>query len=622
MKYTERRVKRNDLTKEILFDFGNENTRVEGDSLFLKIKETTIPVEVGSKITFNKMLSYSTDGIEEIMQKSFSVLSVKDGVIEIDNPFVNRLWCIDAMEYSMYDKKMDDSAMGEFNYLPEDYTTDYNYFVLEFENGHYINVMDKFNLRFRKTSPWAENGFVYCDIDKDLPQEGDEYTVYVVKYEDNDIEIKNIHKIWDVNDKKYTTVSEEQVNELLKDIEKNDFETHFYKRYGMEIDNHKLQIIIPTDDYYDWVYDLTSSKIDVIYDINGKIYDDRIFFKECDNEVILSENVTSTITSNFLKFNVQLSESHGTNLFQETVLKSEYVDDVIGFAIPEINDYEKTIIKPYIQRGSDKYERATRLIFNLHFRDRMNGEVVSDNWTTDDSKFWNGDYENNIDKSDLLWYLGFDKDDVYYQKMKLQKSFLRLSFYDSDDPMNQNLLFYSTIFIDTGDLFGKYNKLKTSAIDGELNGYDSEKDVMTADVNGFPRLSSQFIVTDKFNNDKSSEGFYIYLFNKTLPKKVAETIYMKVEFNHAKYGKTIPFLYFTDTSNNPSSKIKKGYLKTPNGGKKIDMKSYFKDLYIEMRVQYDENTRSYMYYLPYNNSSDNSDIIFNLFEPRINGESE
>ena len=619
MKYTERRVKRNDLTKEILFDFGNENTRVEGDSLFLKIKETSIPVEVGSKITFNKVLHYSADGTEEIIQKSFSVLSVKDGVVEIENPSVNRLWCIDAMEYSMYDKEMDDSAMGEFNYLPEDYTTDYNYFVLEFENGHYINVTDKFNLRLRKTSPWAENGFVYCDTDKDLPQEGDEYTVYVVKYEGDDIEIKNIHKIWDVDGKKYTTVSEEQVNGLLKDTEKNDFETHFYKRYGMEIDNHKLQIVIPTDDYYDWVYDLTLSKIDVIYDINGKIYDDRIFFKERDNEVILSENVTSTITSNFLRFNVQLSESHGTNLFQETILKSEYVDDVIGSAIPEINDYEKTIVKPYIQRGSDKYERATRLIFNLHFRDRMNGDVVSDNWTTDDSKFWNGDYENNIDKSDLLWYLGFDKDDVYYQKMKLQKSFLRLSFYDSDDPMNQNLLFYSTIFIDTGDLFGKYNKLKTSASDGELNGYDSEKDVMAADVNGFPRLSSQFIVTDKFNNDKSSEGFYIYLFNKTLPKKVAETIYMKVEFNHAKYGKTIPFLYFTDTSNNPSNSIKKTYLITENGGKKIDMKSYFKDLYIEMRVQYDENTRSYMYYLPYNNSSDNSDIIFNLFEPKING---
>ena len=614
MKYTERRVKRNDLTKEILFDFKNENTRVEGDSLFLKIKETTIPVEVGSKITFNKVLSYSTDGTEEIMQKSFSVLSVKDGVVEIENPSVNRLWCIDAMEYSMYDKEMDDSAVGEFNYLPKDYTTDKNYFVLEFENGHYINVTDKFRLRFRKTSPWAENGFIYCDTEEELESlEPDENTIYVVKYEGDDIEVKNIHKKWDGNG-----FVNADVEELLKDDEII-FETHFYERYGMEIDNHKLQIIIEAKDYDEWVYDLTLSKIDAIYDINGKIYDDRIFFKECDNRVILSENVTSTITSNFLRFNVQLSESHGTNLFQETILKSEYVDNVIDSAIPEINDYEKTIIKPYIQRGSDKYERATRLIFNLHFRDRMNGEAVSDNWTTDDSKFWNGDYEKNMDKSDLLWYLGFDKDDVYYQKMKLQKSFLRLSFYDSDDPMNQNLLFYSTIFMDTGDLFGKYNKLKTSAIEGELDGYDSEKDIMTADVNGFPRLSSQFIVTDKFNNDKSSEGFYIYLFNKTLPKKVAETIYMKVEFNHAKYGKTIPFLYFTDTSNNPSNSIKKSYLITENGGKKIDMKSYFKDLYIEMRVQYDENTRSYMYYLPYNNSTDNSDIIFNLFEPKING---
>ena len=43
-------------------------------------------------------------------------------------------------------------------------------------------------------------------------------------------------------------------------------------------------------------------------------------------------------------------------------------------------------------------------------------------------------------QSDLLSYLGFTNDDVKYQKSKLKKSFLRISFYDSDNIGNQNLL--------------------------------------------------------------------------------------------------------------------------------------------------------------------------------------
>ena len=61
-------------------------------------------------------------------------------------------------------------------------------------------------------------------------------------------------------------------------------------------------------------------------------------------------------------------------------------------------------------------------------------------------------------QSDLLSYLGFDDDDVKYQKSKLKKSFLRISFYDSDNIANQNLLHTATIFLDSGELFAKYIK--------------------------------------------------------------------------------------------------------------------------------------------------------------------
>lgn len=611
MSYVERRINRNSLVKEITFDFDSKDTRVENDRVFLKIKECPIPIEPGFKVTFTKTLRYGNDASELKIQKECTILNVENDVIEIDNLPINYLSCSDVMEYSNYEREMDDNPIKSWNYLPTEYTADKSYYVLTFVNEHNIANNEKFSLNLIKSSPWASNGYVYYNTEQELPSEGKEHTFYQIKYIGDDIEEKNIVKYWNPDTGVYVTLTENEINEKLKDSETGKIFADFYKENEIDINPNKLQIILESDIDAEWSWDLYACKMQVLYTINGEDYDDRIFFKECGNKIVLSNNVSATTTSGFLKFNVHINESQGTNLFQETVLKKEYVDDVVNSAIPEINDYEKNIIKPYIQRNENSFERASNIIFNLHFRDRTKNGILTDNWVTDDSKGWN-EYDS-IDKSDLLYYLGFDKDDVYYQKMKLQKSFLRLSFYDSNDPMNQSLLFYSTIFIDTGDLFGKYNKLKTQAIDGEISGVDSESDVMLIDKDGFERISSQFIVTDRFNTDKSSEGFYLYLFNKTLPKKEPLPIYMKVEFNHAKYGKTIPFLYFTD------GKVKTTYVKSENGGKLVDMKSYFRDLHIELNVRYDENTRSYIYYLPYNNTSNGTDIIFNLFEPKING---
>ena len=54
------------------------------------------------------------------------------------------------------------------------------------------------------------------------------------------------------------------------------------------------------------------------------------------------------------------------------------------------------------------------------------------------------------------------------------------------------------------------------------------------------RLSSQMVVTDKFISNNSSEGFYLYLWKDNVTESALD-IYMRVEFNHAKYGRIIPF---------------------------------------------------------------------------------
>lgn len=732
MKYIEKRVNRKSLVKEIVFDFEDKNTRVEGDSLFLKIKESPYKIKVGDKVTFVKNLRYFSDATENKIRQEFEVLSIENDVVEFKNPPINYLNCTGATIYSCYEYEMDKGPVKLFNYLATDFDKNEVYYVLDLDNEHKISdSAHNFSLRLKKPSIWNLNGFEYYNtydellIDNETGESrvGKEEQFYVIKQSSNfneetintnnaivkkfssieeyessdksgwdssgekttyvsivkkidgtefkkwyiwvngalmDIEIaQNIIKIWKGEgyfyprtepyevlenyrsytwDKKpaLTTLSQSEYLKLIKDDEINDVRADFYKHFDDTIDGKKLQVVLNTEgddsQFSIWGPYLPGvSSMDVLYNVNGELYDDRVFFKECGNKVILSDDVSSHVVSGHLKFNIPINQTFEQNLFQENVLKQEYVDDVITSAIPDIIDYEKNIVKPFIQRSGQTFVKANRLVFNLHFRDRILSEeskTLTNGWTTSETKLWNGwtDMDDDdLSKSDLLWYLGFEEDDVYFQKMKLQKSFLRLSFYDSNDPMNQNLLFYSTIFLDTGDLFGAYNKLKTKAIDGEIKGYDTESNVMYIDVDGFPRLSSQFIVTDKFDTNKSSEGFYLYLFNKKLPKKEPETIYMKVEFNHAKYGKTIPFLYFVNEDKSPISNktgVKTSYMETDdNGGYKIDMDSYFNDLFIELEMKYDEKTRGYIYYLPYINDDKNSnDIVFNLFEPRINGD--
>ena len=723
MNYFQRIIDTSQLTKEITFDFSHEKTRVEGDSLFLKIKESEITIEEGTRIVFTKNIANGTDVSDITLRQTFDVLSVEDDVIEILNPTPPLLVYTDITEYTMFDVEMNPDEV--FNHLCTDFTNDWHYFIITFDSDYNV-LEDKFKLRIRKESNWAKNTTRYFNTYEDLINNGygEEETFYKLKYvydkdengvidtrnsiikgpmnmfeyqladksswdkeaivkdghgdkrmpiyvkiqeyydgvttevlhhyyngNINPIEVsQNVVKCW-VKDaehenggyfypiEKEYSLTEDAINERLQDVDLGDIQTELYIEDNVSTISNKLQIVLSEDKFKSCDYDLQGCKMDIVHKIDGKQYDDRVYVKECDTKVEICKGVKTYASKQYMCYKLPIFSDHATNVFQETLIKNEYIDETIKNAIPSINDYEKSIVKPYIQRNGANgvFERANKIIFNLHFRDRIyddgNGDYISETWSTDDEKEWNDskDGKLKLDKSDLLYYLGFTEDDIYFQKLCLQKSFLRLSFYDSNDPLNQSLLFYSTIFIDTGEVFGLYNLLKTKAIDGDIPGYDEYSDITKLDSADFPSLNSQFVVTDKFDTSKSSEGFYLYLFNKTLPKNIPETIYMKVEFNHAKYGKTIPFLYFTDSDGHPitdTSQIKTNYVledkEIKNGvefitNRRVDMQSYFNDLYIKLNVKYDKETKSHIYYVPYDNNSDTNEIIFNLFEPKING---
>lgn len=400
---------------------------------------------------------------------------------------------------------------------------------------------------------------------------------------------------------------------------------------------------------------------------------------------------------------IPISLSYNTNLLQDEIINEVFVENEERNAINRIIDVEKDVYYPsiYKQDEEGKYvfvKDVYELNFNLHFREHRGKD-----WLVDRDSFWNGvendngTYKINSDitsssTSDLLTFLGFTNDDVKYQKNKLKKSFLRVSFYDSDNPLNNNLLAYSTIYFNTGDLFAKYirhyntsgystiiaddqhGKYKVSSsvdgirVDREYSGSvqqtlaenikssnqleqktkstnlatspSSGANVVTPSVDfSFDsesliqmffnpllqrekfRLSSQFVVKGKNMSSSSSEGFYLYLWHED-ETHIPQDIYMKVEFNHAGFGRVIPFMA-------PYSDEKKKFKSfqdiltdfTGNKAKPYTLAEYNKFSYIKLKYCYNKDLQKHYYFIDPERygSQDNSEnkIVINLYEAKL-----
>ena len=307
------------------------------------------------------------------------------------------------------------------------------------------------------------------------------------------------------------------------------------------------------------------------------------------------------------------------HLYQEERNNTLFAEKIKKSVIPPVINMERVKYTPII-RDEKEISIVCGITFNLHFRER------DDNWNIVKNRNWctcnpTAIKDKNFEKSDSLYHLGFTDNDVQYQKMKIKKSFIRLSFYSSDDPLSQSLLYYSTIFLDSGYLFGQFNKKRTELIgEGKIwSPNEAPKYVLSAasENNSDIRIDSQITIHNEFDATKSSEGFNLYLFADDCEivddDKDFRTIYMKVEFNHAGYGKTIPFMPWPE-------------LGTDSG---VTIEEYFKNVYIPVKICH--INKAYYYYFglddfgednPYIKcNKDNKSITFNLFEPKLKKES-
>lgn len=396
------------------------------------------------------------------------------------------------------------------------------------------------------------------------------------------------------------------------------------------------------------------------------------------NDNSLEKNIEILRVQNYLSFKFPIMSKIETNIKREDVIKNDFVDFIKERSINNIVDMEKDIYYP-VWKDNDKYKPINELVFNLHFRTRNldNWKVIEDdrefsgettpnsvisNWFVTDYKYYNnvdGDVLQNT--SDLLGLVNFTTSEIRNNAKKISRSFLRLSYYTTDNPNTQNLLYTSTIFFDENNAFNKYMSLKRAAglvftdvsifQDSPCSGIndpstactDKEKSKITSYtssslselygddfLNDGLRMSSRFKVVDKYNTSTSSDGYYLYLFKEYAKKMHETTIYLKIEFNHAGIGKSIQFslprkedgkLYRLKSSNDVSE-MKLGF----------NMQDIYKQTYIPINVVYDDNENRYVYYLPsdlreqnYLTSDskiqlDDNIMVFNLFETKFANE--
>ena len=370
----------------------------------------------------------------------------------------------------------------------------------------------------------------------------------------------------------------------------------------------------------------------------------RITFFGCSGETVSLLRYTD-----FMGLGVVLEQDYDAKrMFQEYQVNELFVKKIKNSIIPDFIDLEKIKYAPAFIEEKPNEETvdtgdtivttylATGLTFNLHFRTRISGETpydFEDVWHLNDAiETWNGNGiddtpktreglysdEDFVNSSNLIGYLGFTDDDIYNQKNRVKQSFIRLSFYDSDNPLTQNLLYYSTIFFDSGDLFGKYVKRK-AWLEEENEEYDHLITPVvwspTADTDACSAVTSQLMVNDEYDMTRSGEGFNLYLFREDAPiENDPQDIYMKIEFNHAGIGRTVPLIYWPKEGDSP---------------KKLTIENYLKNLYIKVRIALTE--KGYVYTFPDTISADdtkhggrkngivweNERLVLNLFEPMI-----
>jgi hypothetical protein len=176
---------------------------------------------------------------------------------------------------------------------------------------------------------------------------------------------------------------------------------------------------------------------------------------------------------------------------QEEMAQTKFVDVEVKKNINPVIDYERIRFTPLDLNDTE----IEKIIYEVTF---VSGNTYAD--------------------------IGFTNEDIKFRRENFKQSFLNLNFYDSDNPLTQNLITNITL----------YSRLKSS----DLIGFDSSFGSI-----GTPKpvdeIQVEFVLENPiFIRNGNYEGFFIYNFKDILNVGEETFLYMKATFNNAKNGKS------------------------------------------------------------------------------------
>lgn len=407
-------------------------------------------------------------------------------------------------------------------------------------------------------------------------------------------------------------------------------------------ENKFLDVIVPLDGYHrDDVHllycrprILSCAEFVTLYpSVTLMATDQRFVRKSDDGGLSLWDGVKVTLDKDYIPVKMGLSSSIGIDLHRDDNL-SRYSEMVKERSIEPIVDYEKVQFVPYYKEVGENggYHPMRGIDIIPHFRTRVAGEdgslnVVADGlWQNyEPSEKWKyatlkkGMLDTD---ADLVGGMGYTDSDVSTEAKCLSKSFLRLMFYDTPNRATQSLLYYSTVFVDSNRLHGRYIKaVSERERHGDEYAYVKDEHLSNRDL----RLDMLFGLRDKYMAEGSSEGFYCYFFPGIVNGTAERTLYMRITYNNAKNGETVPFVMPVRIKDGISQAVFPedrefpfNYARMSGATIYVDMERYSADTYIEVGVRYDSNLRQYIWYPKNPLRADDGIVKMILFEPRLN----
>jgi hypothetical protein len=208
---------------------------------------------------------------------------------------------------------------------------------------------------------------------------------------------------------------------------------------------------------------------------------------------------------------------------QSDIIDSEFISVEREKNINDIIDYEKVRFLPSLNSGSI----VNTIVFNLYF-------IPDISYNTNSSYEGKGAQPPSTVHTISQWGgIGFTQEDIRYRRNKFKKSFLRLSFYDTDEILGQQgPIFIMTLY---PQIFGK--------------------EPLITDQIQFKR-QSPIVIPNGF-----AEGYYLYFYKDLVNLKETYNLYMKAEFLNAYDGKIRKFMMNSTILNYGNDFVKQTQLK-------------------------------------------------------------